>query len=55
MYNYKKNKLEQLKGFCAVVECGSITQAAKKLNRARAMFGGLVFCFYYLVAACKSN
>jgi molybdenum-dependent DNA-binding transcriptional regulator ModE len=32
MYNYKKNKLEQLKGFCAVVECGSITQAAKKLN-----------------------
>ncbi|MEN9782571.1 MAG: hypothetical protein RL208_724, partial [Pseudomonadota bacterium] len=32
MNNYKKNKLEQLKGFCAVVECGnSINDAGKRL------------------------
>jgi hypothetical protein len=30
-YSYKKNKLDQLKGFCAVVECGSIAEAAKVL------------------------
>lgn len=31
-YSYKKNKLEQLRGFCAVVECGTIVEAAKKLH-----------------------
>jgi hypothetical protein len=31
-YSYKKNKLDQLKGFCAVVECGTIVEAAKKLH-----------------------
>jgi LysR family transcriptional regulator for bpeEF and oprC len=30
--NYKKNKLDQLKGFCAVVEFGAIVEAAKKLH-----------------------
>lgn len=30
--NYKKNKLEQLKGFCAVVDCGSIAEASKRLH-----------------------
>jgi hypothetical protein len=30
-FNYKKNKLDQLKGFCAVVECGnSINHTAIK-------------------------
>lgn len=33
MYNYyyKKNKIEQLQGFCAVVACGNTVEAAKKL------------------------
>jgi len=32
-FNYKKNKIEQLKGFCAVVECGSsVHDAAVKSN-----------------------
>jgi hypothetical protein len=31
-FNYKKNKLDQLKGFCAVVECKNISNAAKLLH-----------------------
>ena len=31
-YNYKRNKLEQLKSFCAVVECGNVTEASKVLD-----------------------
>jgi hypothetical protein len=29
-FNYKKNKLDQLKGFCTLVECGNINDAAIK-------------------------
>lgn len=34
-YWYKKNKLQQLRGFCAVIEEGSVLKAAKKLNIAQ--------------------
>lgn len=31
-YSYKKNKLEQLKGFCTLVESGTVTKAASILH-----------------------
>lgn len=35
MTGYKKNKLQQLRGFCNVIEEGSILKAAKKMNTAQ--------------------
>lgn len=32
MFLYKNNKLQQIRGFCTVVECKSFTKAAKHLN-----------------------
>jgi DNA-binding transcriptional LysR family regulator len=32
---YKKNKLQQIRGFCTVIEEGSILQASKKMNTAQ--------------------
>lgn len=34
-YWYKKNKLQQLRGFCTVIEEGSILKASKKMNIAQ--------------------
>lgn len=31
-FYYKKSRLQQLKGFCSVIECGSIKKAGNKLN-----------------------
>ncbi len=31
-FYYKKNRIQQLKGFCTAVQCGSISGAAKKLG-----------------------
>src|SRR5437763_4425905 len=31
-FRYKQNRLQQLKGFCAVVETGSVSKAAIRLN-----------------------
>ena len=31
-FRYKQNRLQQLRGFCAVVEAGSVSKAASRLN-----------------------
>src|SRR5437867_9868819 len=32
VFRYKQNRLQQLKGFCAVVETRSVSRAAERLN-----------------------
>jgi DNA-binding transcriptional LysR family regulator len=41
---YKKNKLVQLRGFCAVIEEGSVLKASKKLNIAQSNVSLQILC-----------